>query len=92
VLVGVQRASCSGAIDATESLYVAVGIENGVRASATHARQPRKTHALAVRERGSRIPVFVAAGWLLAVVIFRITWDAWRTIRATEQGQAIDGR
>lgn len=30
-------------------------------------------------------------GILITVVILRITWDAWRTIRATEPGEAIDG-
>jgi cation diffusion facilitator family transporter len=30
-------------------------------------------------------------GLLITVVILRITWDAWRTIRATEPGEAIDG-
>jgi cation diffusion facilitator family transporter len=31
-------------------------------------------------------------GLLITVVILRITWDAWRTIRATEPGEPIDGR
>jgi cation diffusion facilitator family transporter len=31
-------------------------------------------------------------GLLITVVILRITWDAWRTIRATEPSEAIDER
>ena len=31
-------------------------------------------------------------GLLITVVILKITWDAWHTIRATEPGEPIDGR
>ena len=37
-------------------------------------------------ERADRV-----VGILITVVILRLTWDVWRTIRATEPGEAIDG-